>query len=104
MKSLVAALVLLGSAGVAQAQAPQQQDSPQLTRKPEWIPPETRRTAKPKKAPPGKLCLIETLSSCEGKTELIQKPYRGGGDFYYAIPKRKSGEPSSAFTGNPPHN
>lgn len=58
----------------------------------------------PKEAPPGKLCLVKAPEQCEGVTEIIQKPYRGGGDLYYATPSKAAKEPPSAPSSEPPHN
>jgi hypothetical protein len=39
--------------------------------------------AEPKKAPPGKLCLVDAPQRCGEEAELIQKPYTGGAELYY---------------------
>jgi hypothetical protein len=52
------------------------------------LPPQLKQLEKadkpePRKAPPGKLCLVEAPERCGYEAELIRKPYTGGAELYY---------------------
>jgi hypothetical protein len=128
MKVLVCALVVLAGPATAQAQQqpypfakpPLADDRKTESNAPRWEGPAIRLTpqqlgellqkrsahpapkAGPKMAPPGKLCLLQSLGRCAQEAEIIAKPYEPGeAELYFLKPETPTPPAPPAGEGTP---